>query len=56
MILTTHGMHDELIVYCYLIMIPKWSLSWAIQLGSHFLAFRYHHAFSSGRYFLDVWV
>ena len=22
MILTTHGMHDELIVYCYLIMIP----------------------------------
>ena len=23
MILTTHGMHDELIVYCYLIMTPS---------------------------------
>ena len=23
MILTTHGMHDELIIYCYLIIIPN---------------------------------
>ena len=27
MILITHKMHVELIVYCYLIMIPQWSLS-----------------------------
>ena len=56
MILTTHGTHDELIVYCYLVVIPRWSLSWAIQLGSHFLAFRYRHASSFERRFLDVWV
>ena len=36
MILITHKTHVELIVYYYLIMIPQWSLSWAIQLGSHF--------------------
>ena len=40
MILTTHKMHVELIVYCYLIMIPKWSLYWAIQSSSHFFIFR----------------
>ena len=36
MILTTHEMHVKLIVYCYLIMIPQWSLSWAIQSGPYF--------------------
>ena len=56
MILITHEMHVELIVYCYLIMTPQWSLSSAIQSGSHFSAFRYHHASSSGRRLLDVWV
>ena len=56
MILTTHEMHVKLIVYCYLIMIPYWSLSWAIKSRSHFLAFRYHHASSSERCLLDVWV
>ena len=56
MIFTTHEMCVELIVYCYLIMIPQWSLSWAIQLGSHFSAFRYHRASSSGRCLLDVCV
>ena len=49
MILTAHGMHDELIVYCYLIMIPQWSLFRAIKSGSYFPAFRYHHASSFGR-------
>ena len=44
MILITHEMHVELIVYCYLIMIPQWSLFWAIQSSSYFSTFRYHHA------------
>ena len=41
---------------CYLTMIPQWSLSWIIQSGSHFLAFRYHHASFFGKRLLDVWV
>ena len=49
MILITHEMHVELIFYCYLIMIPKWSISWAIQSSSHFLIFRCPHAFSFER-------
>ena len=55
-ILTTHRMRDELIVYCYLIMIPQWSLSWVIQSGSHFSTFRYHHASYFRKRLLDVWV
>ena len=42
MILITHEMHVELMVYCYLIVIPQWSLFWAIQSGSRFLIFRCH--------------
>ena len=54
MILITHEMHVKLIAYCYLITIPQWSLSWAIQSSSHFLAFRYHHVSSFGRYFFEL--
>ena len=46
MIIPIYDMHAELMVYCYLIMIPQWSLSWAIQSGSHFSIFRCHHASS----------
>ena len=53
MILITHEMHVVLIVYCYFVMIPRWSLSWAIQSGSHFSTFRYH-VFSSERRFFDL--
>ena len=42
MILITHEMHVELMVYCYLIVIPQWSLFLAIQSGSRFLIFRCH--------------
>ena len=56
MIFITHEIHVKLIVYCYLVMIPQWSLSSVIQLSSHFSTFRYHHVSSSGRRLLDVWV
>ena len=49
MILITHKMHVELIAYCYLIMIPQWSLSWAIQSGLNFSIFRCPHVSSSER-------
>ena len=56
MIFTTHKMHVELIVYCYLIMIPQWSLSWAIQSGPHFSAFRCRHTSPSEVRLSDLWV
>ena len=55
MILITHEMHVKLIIDCYLIMIPQWSLSWAIQSGSRFLIFRCHHASSFRKCLFDVW-
>ena len=39
---------------CYLIMISQGILSWAIQLGSHFSTFRYHHISSSRRCFFNL--
>ena len=56
MILFTHEMHVKLIVYCCLIMISQWSLSWAIQSGSPFLTFRYHYVSFFGRHFFDMWI
>ena len=56
MILITREMHVELTVYCYLIMNPQWSLFWAIQLGSYFSTFRYHHTSSYWIRFFDVWI
>ena len=44
MILITYDMHVELMVYCYLIMIPEWSLSPSgVSLGpfSQVHTFRY---------------
>ena len=55
-ILITYKMHVKLMAYCYLIMIPQWSLSWAIQSGSHFLTFRCHHASFSRRHPFGVWI
>ena len=55
MILITHEMHVELMVYCYLIVIPQWSLFWVIRSGSRFLIFRCHHATFSRRHLFDVW-
>ena len=40
----------------YFIMIPQWSLFWAIQSGPYFSAFVCHHASYSWRHFLDFWV
>ena len=36
MIFLTYEMHVELMVHCYFIMIPQWSLSWAIHSDLHF--------------------
>ena len=40
----------------YFIMIPQWSLSWAIQSNPYFSSFVCHHASYSRRHFLDIWV
>ena len=40
----------------YLIMIPQWSFSGAIQPDPHFSAFRYHHASSCRKRLFDVWI
>ena len=41
---------------CYLIMILRWSLSWAIRSVSHFSAFRCRHTSPSGYIFFYAWV
>ena len=55
-ILITYKMHVKLMAYCYLIMIPQWSLSWAIQSGSHFSTFRCHHASFFRRRLFNLWI
>ena len=39
----------------YLVMILRWSPSWAIQLDSHFSTFRCRHTSPSGYVFFDTW-